>query len=89
MLTDYLRAAMRRATYEVLPDAGTFFGSIPSCPGAWANATTMEACREELAEVLDGWLFIKLRHGDTDFAMLDGIDLNQPAFDPPHAQEVA
>ena len=28
MLTKYIGAAMRRATYEILPD-GTFYGEIP------------------------------------------------------------
>ena len=29
MLTDYTRAAMRHARYEILPADGTFHGSIP------------------------------------------------------------
>lgn len=77
MLTDYFCAALRRATYEKLDD-GTFYGSIAECPGTWANAPTLEACREELESVLDDWVFVKLRHGDDDFAVIDGIDLNGP-----------
>lgn len=75
MLTDYIRAAMRQATYEILADDGTFFGSIPPCPGAWANAPTLEACRDELQEVLEGWIIVGLRHGDP-LPIIDGIDLN-------------
>jgi len=28
MLTGYVRAAMRRARYEILPDDGTYYGEI-------------------------------------------------------------
>jgi hypothetical protein len=32
MLTEYIHAAMHRATYEILSD-GTFYGEIPRLPG--------------------------------------------------------
>jgi predicted RNase H-like HicB family nuclease len=77
MLTEYIKAAMRRATYEILEDDGTFYGHIPECPGVWANEPTLEACREELASVLDGWIIlgIALHH---DFPVLDGIEIVVP-----------
>lgn len=50
MLTEYIATAMRQATYEILPDDGTFYGEIPLCQGVWANAATLEACRDELQE---------------------------------------
>lgn len=40
MLTEYIRAAMRRAKYEILPDDGTFYGEIPDLDGVYANAET-------------------------------------------------
>jgi len=52
MLTEYLQAAMRRAKYELLPDDGSFYGEIPDFQGVYANARTLESCREELQEVL-------------------------------------
>ena len=55
MLTAYIRAAMRQARYEIVEDDGSFYGHIPSVPGVWANAKTLEACREELESVLEGW----------------------------------
>jgi predicted RNase H-like HicB family nuclease len=59
MLLDYIHAAMRHATYEVLADK-TFYGSIPGFQGVWANASTLEACRDELQEVLEGWLLLRI-----------------------------
>jgi predicted RNase H-like HicB family nuclease len=56
MLTSYIRAAMRQARYEIVEDDGSFYGQIPAIPGVWANAKTLEACREELESVLEGWV---------------------------------
>lgn len=59
MLTRYLRAALHRATYKVLED-GSFFGAIPGFEGVWANAGTLEACREELEDVLEEWILFRV-----------------------------
>ena len=63
MLTNYIQAAMRQAHYEILPDGEGYFGSIPDLQGVWANAETLEACREELREVLEEWILIGLKMG--------------------------
>ncbi|HFD40087.1 MAG TPA: type II toxin-antitoxin system HicB family antitoxin [Anaerolineae bacterium] len=62
MLTEYIRAAMRRATYEILED-GTFYGEIPGFQGVYANAKTLADCSEQLREVLEGWIVLGLRLG--------------------------
>lgn len=74
MLTHYINTAMHKATYELLED-GTFYSEIPDCPGVWANATTLEACRDNLQDTLEGWIILGLRLGHT-LPTLDGIDLN-------------
>ena len=60
MLTRYIQAAMHRAAYEILPDDHTFYGEIPGFAGVYANAATLEACRDELAEVLDEWILFRV-----------------------------
>jgi predicted RNase H-like HicB family nuclease len=60
MLTNYIRAAMRQARYEILSDDGTFYGEIPGFDGVYANADTLEACREELEEVLEEWILFRV-----------------------------
>jgi predicted RNase H-like HicB family nuclease len=64
MLTAYITAAMQRARYKIIDD-GSIFGEIPALRGVWANAKTLEACRLELQEVLEDWLVVKLRDGDS------------------------
>ncbi|MBE9143632.1 type II toxin-antitoxin system HicB family antitoxin [Planktothrix mougeotii] len=60
MLTQYIQAAMKQARYEIFADDGTFYGEIPTCEGVYANAETLEACREELQEVLEDWILLSL-----------------------------
>jgi predicted RNase H-like HicB family nuclease len=60
MVTAYIRAAMRQARYEIVEDDGSFYGHIPAIPGVWANARTLEACREELESVLEGWVLVSI-----------------------------
>ena len=60
MLTHYIEAALRYATYEIIPDDGTFYGEIPICNGVYASANTLEECRTELIEVLEEWILIRV-----------------------------
>lgn len=60
MLTNYIRNAMKRAKYEILPDDGTFYGEIPEFDGVYADADNLEACREELEEVLEEWILLRV-----------------------------
>ncbi|PHM10866.1 type II toxin-antitoxin system HicB family antitoxin [Nostoc sp. 'Peltigera malacea cyanobiont' DB3992] len=70
MLTNYIRIALHKATYELLED-GTCYSEIPECQGVWANAATLEACREDLQDALEGWIILGLRLGHT-LPILDG-----------------
>jgi predicted RNase H-like HicB family nuclease len=74
MLTKYIQAAMKQAKYEIFPDDGTFYGEIPICEGVYANAVTLEACREELQEVLEDWILLSLTL-NLPLPVLDNIDL--------------
>lgn len=55
-MTAYINAAMRKAHYEILPDNEGYFGKIEVLQGVWTNADSLEACREELREVLEEWI---------------------------------
>lgn len=73
MLTQYIQAAMRQAKYEILED-GTFYGEIPGFQGVYANAELLENCRNELLEVLEGWVFLRL-HDKLPLPIVDRINL--------------
>ena len=75
MLRDYIRAALHRAKYEILADDGTFYGEIPGLEGVYANARTLEACREELEEVLEEWILLRVSR-NLPLPVIDGIELS-------------
>jgi predicted RNase H-like HicB family nuclease len=60
MLTAYIRAAMNKAKYEILPDDGTYYGELPGLQGVYANAATLEACRAELESTLEDWILFRV-----------------------------
>ena len=62
MIEAYLNAGMKLAKYKLLEDT-TFYANIPEAPGVWANAQTLEECREELREVLEDWELLGVAHG--------------------------
>ena len=59
-LVRYIQAALRRAKYELLADDGSFYGEIPVCNGIYGNATTLEECREQLAEVVEEGILFRI-----------------------------
>jgi predicted RNase H-like HicB family nuclease len=69
---------MSRARYEILSDDSSFYGEIPELPGVYASAQTLEGCREELQEVLEGWLLLRISRG-LPVPSLGGVAL--PAFE--------
>lgn len=74
MLIRYIQSAMKRARYEILPQDKTFYGEIPGFDGVYANASTLEACREELEEVLEDWILLRVsRH--LSLPVVDGVDI--------------
>ena len=63
MLSAYIVQQLGKAAYRPLED-GTYFGEISALPGVWANASTLEDCRNELREVLESWIILSLKRGD-------------------------
>jgi predicted RNase H-like HicB family nuclease len=75
MLTEYVERAMSKALYDKLED-GSYCGKIPECPGTIAFGDTLHQCQIELRAVLEGWLLVKIRHGDY-LPVIGGLDLNK------------
>jgi predicted RNase H-like HicB family nuclease len=63
MITEYIDAAMRRAKFEIIGDEEPYYGEVPELEGVWATGKTLEECRHNLFEVIDGWLVVRLRRG--------------------------
>ena len=74
MLISYINAALHHAHYEILPDDQSFYGDIPNFDGVYSNAGTLEDCREELAEVLEEWVLLRVAK-NLPLPVIDGLEL--------------
>jgi predicted RNase H-like HicB family nuclease len=75
VLIEYVEKAMSKAVYDKLKD-GTFSGKIPECPGVVAFGESLSKCQQELRSSLEGWLIVKIRHGDS-LPVMGRINLNR------------
>ena len=73
MIIEYCQKAIEKAEYKKLED-GTWFAEISGFRGVWANGKTVEECRRELLTVLEEWIILKLRDGDS-IPEVDGFRL--------------
>ena len=65
MIRNYIDAALRQAHYEIIDDEEPYYGSVPGLQGVWASGKTLEECRDRLADVIEGWVLIRLSRGLT------------------------
>ncbi len=62
MISQYLNKALRRAHYAHLDD-GTFCATVPGLRGVIATGASLEACRDQLAEVIEEWVLVRIAKG--------------------------
>ena len=59
---EYLDEALRRARYELIDDKETpYYGEVADLPGVWACGETLEGCRRELKDVIEGWILVSVK----------------------------
>ena len=61
MLIEYIEEALRRARYELIDDKEPYYGEVPELQGVWATGKTLEECRDNLKDVIEGWILLSLR----------------------------
>lgn len=62
MTTAYVETAVERADFRVVDD-GTFAATVPGLRGVIATGDTLEACRQELASVVEEWVAVRQARG--------------------------
>jgi predicted RNase H-like HicB family nuclease len=62
MITKYIEQALARARYERLED-GSFCATVPGLRGVLALGRGVEECRNELAEVIEEWVLVRVARG--------------------------
>jgi len=59
MINEYIKAAMKTAHYETIEDEEPYYGEVPELKGVWATGKTLEECRDNLSENLEGWILVR------------------------------
>lgn len=62
MIRQYVEEALKRARYDKLQD-GIFCAEVPRLRGVLATGETLEECRNQLAEVVEEWVLIRVAKG--------------------------
>ena len=63
MLMEYIEEALKKAHYEIIDDAEPFYGEVKELKGVWATGKTLEECRNNLKEVIEGWIIVSIKKG--------------------------
>ena len=74
MVSEYVSAALHKARYEILAEDDSYYGEIPGFEGVYANAASLESCREELREVLEEWILFRVSR-NLPLPIVDGREL--------------
>ena len=61
MIIEYIEAALSCAKYELIKDEEPYYGEVPKLKGVWATGKTLEECRNNLRETIEGWIVVRLR----------------------------
>jgi predicted RNase H-like HicB family nuclease len=61
VIIEYIEAALSRAKYEIIKDEEPYYGEVPELKGVWTTGKTLEECRDNLREVIEGWIVVRLR----------------------------
>ncbi|MDJ0901402.1 MAG: type II toxin-antitoxin system HicB family antitoxin [Xenococcus sp. MO_188.B8] len=76
-LLNYCEKVLQKAQYKKLEDE-TWFAEIEGFEGVWGNGLTVEECRQDLLEVLEEWIILKLQDGDP-LPVIDGMEIKVTA----------
>jgi len=63
MITEYIDEALKRARYEIIHDEDPYYGETEELKGVWATGKTLEECRDNLKEVMEGWILLSIKKG--------------------------
>jgi hypothetical protein len=59
MISRYLDQALHRARYELV-DGTLFCATVPGLRGVIATGSALEACRDQLAAVVEEWVLVRV-----------------------------
>ena len=63
MLIEYIEESLKRAHYEIINDEEPFYGEVKELKGIWATGNTLEECRKNLRDVIEGLILVSIKKG--------------------------
>ena len=61
MIESFLNHYLGEAKYEMIDKKKKFYAEIKDLRGVWASGKTLEECRDNLRDTLEGWLILRLK----------------------------
>jgi predicted RNase H-like HicB family nuclease len=62
MISRYVDAALRRAHFVALAEGG-YTATVTGLRGVIATGATLETCRDQLSEVVEEWVLVRVARG--------------------------
>ncbi|NLH21141.1 MAG: type II toxin-antitoxin system HicB family antitoxin [Methanothrix sp.] len=62
MFSEYIKAVLELAEYDTLED-GSYVATVEGLRGVIAIGDSIEECRRDLIEVIEGWIALRMRFG--------------------------
>ena len=62
MFSEYIKAVLELAEYDTLED-GSYVATVEGLRGVIAIGDSIEECRRDLIEVIEGWIALRIRFG--------------------------
>jgi predicted RNase H-like HicB family nuclease len=78
-LDDYIDAALATARFERIDGGQKIYAEIPACRGVWAQGRTRPEVKEELRQVLKGWIELQIERG-FDLPSIKGVVFKELTF---------
>ncbi len=47
----------------MIKDDDPYYGEVPELKGVWSSGKTLEQCRRNLEEVIEGWILVRISQG--------------------------
>ena len=74
MIVEYIEKALEHAHYELIEDKEPFYGEIKDLPGVYATGKSLEECRNNLKEVIEGWIILSIKK-DIAIPVIDNVEI--------------
>ena len=74
MIQEYIQTALELAHYEMIDDEEPFYGEVRELAGVWASGKTLEECRKNLAEVVEGWILVRQKQ-NFEIPTINGVTI--------------